>query len=138
MSESQSFVCRTCRKNAAMIKGTLYISDGWCTTSCDACHIANMADCFCFANPSGLLFLLRKPFKFFVWPFAKKAQYVVVTPSIPTAEHTRLFFLHCFPCLSHPFFLHTSTTGSIVFCLAASRLTNFVRFAALSQPASST
>jgi hypothetical protein len=27
---------------------------------------------FCFANPSGFLFFLRKPFRFFVWPFAKR------------------------------------------------------------------
>ncbi len=31
-----------------------------------------MADCFCFTNPSCFLFLLRKPFRFFVWPFAKR------------------------------------------------------------------
>jgi hypothetical protein len=44
--------------------------------------------CFCFANPSSFLFLLRKPFKFFVFAsqtlqvfclaLRKKAQYVVV------------------------------------------------------------
>jgi hypothetical protein len=28
--------------------------------------------CFSFANPSGFLFFLRKPFRFFVWPFAKR------------------------------------------------------------------
>ncbi|CAM5999539.1 unnamed protein product [Sphagnum balticum] len=68
------------------------------------------------------------------WPSHYKSK--LHTLPIPTAEHTRLFFLHCFPCISDPFFLHTSTTGSIAFCLAASRLTNFVESAALSQPAS--
>jgi hypothetical protein len=47
-----------------------------------------MADCFCFANPSSFLFLLGKPFRFFVFAsqtlqffrlaLRKKAQYVVV------------------------------------------------------------
>jgi hypothetical protein len=69
---SQSFVCRVSRKNAAMIKGSLSICDEWCTTSCDAYRITNLADFFCFVNPSGFLFFLRKPFKNFVWPFAKR------------------------------------------------------------------
>ncbi len=68
LSGSQSFGCRVCRKSVAMIKGSLQVCDEWCTISCDACRITNLAVFFGFANPSGFLFFLRKPFRFFVFP----------------------------------------------------------------------
>jgi hypothetical protein len=71
LNGSQSFVCRESRKSAAMIKGSLYICDDCCATSCDAEGIANVAGFFSFANPSRFFFF-RKTFKFLVWPFAKR------------------------------------------------------------------
>jgi hypothetical protein len=66
LSGSQNFVCRVSRKNVAMIKGSLSICDEWCTTSCDAYRITNLAKkfasqtlqvfCFSFANPLDFLF----------------------------------------------------------------------------------
>jgi hypothetical protein len=38
------------------------------------------------------------------WPSHYKSK--LHTLPIPTAEHTRLFFLHCFPCLPDSFVLH--------------------------------
>jgi hypothetical protein len=72
LSGLQSFVCRESRKSAAMIKGSLYICDDYCATSCDAGGIANVAGFVSFANPSRFFFFFRKTFRFLVWPFAKR------------------------------------------------------------------
>jgi hypothetical protein len=72
LSGSQIFVCREYRKIAAMIKGSLYICDGCCATSCDAEGIANVAGFFSFTNPTRFLIFFRKTFRFLVWPFAKR------------------------------------------------------------------
>jgi hypothetical protein len=78
LSGSQSFVCRESRKSAAMIKGSLYICDDCCTTSCDAEGIANVAGFFSFANLSRFFFLLQN-LQIFGLALRKKAQYVVVS-----------------------------------------------------------
>ncbi len=74
---SQSFICRESRKSAAMIKGSLYICDDCCATSCDAEGIANMAGFFSFANLSRFFFLSQN-LQIFGLALRKKAQYVVV------------------------------------------------------------
>jgi hypothetical protein len=71
LSRSQSFVCRVSRKNAAMIKGSLSICDEWCTTSCDAYRITNLADFFCFANLQVFCFSLANPSDFLFGPSQK-------------------------------------------------------------------
>jgi hypothetical protein len=80
LSGSQSFVCRESRKSVAMIKGSLYICDDCCATSCDAEGIANVAGFFSFANPSHFIFLSQN-LQIFGLALRKKAQYVVVGPS---------------------------------------------------------
>ncbi len=80
LSGSQSFVCRESRKSAAMIKGSLYICDDCCTTSCDAEGITNVAGFFSFANPSRFFFLSQN-LQIFGLALRKKAQYVVVKPT---------------------------------------------------------
>jgi hypothetical protein len=77
LSGSQSFVCRESRKSATMIKGSLYICDDCCATSCDAEGIANVAGFFSFANPSRFFFLSQN-LQIFGLALRKKAQYVVV------------------------------------------------------------
>ncbi len=72
LSGSQSFVCRESRKSAAMIKGSLYICDACCATSCDAEGIANVAGFFSFANPSRFFFVsFAKPLDFWFGPSQK-------------------------------------------------------------------
>jgi hypothetical protein len=71
LSRSQSFVCRESRKSAVMIKGSLYICDDCCTTSCDAEGIANVAGFFSFANPSHFIFSFAKPSDFWFGPSQK-------------------------------------------------------------------
>jgi hypothetical protein len=61
-----------------MIKGSLSICDEWCTTSCDAYRITNLADFFCFANPSGFFVFPSQTLQIFCLALRKKAQYVVV------------------------------------------------------------
>jgi len=81
LSGSQSFVCHESRKSAAMIKGSLYICDDSCATSCNADGIANVAGFFSFANPS-CFFFLSQNLQIFGLALRKKAQYVVMlTPS---------------------------------------------------------
>jgi len=77
LSGSQSFVCRESCKSAAMIKGSLYICDDCCATSCDAECIANVAGFFSFANPSRFFFLSQN-LQIFGLALRKKAQYVVM------------------------------------------------------------
>jgi hypothetical protein len=71
LSGSQSFVCRESRKSAAMIKGSLYICDDCCATSCDAEGITNVAGFFSFANPSRFFFSFAKPLDFWFGPSQK-------------------------------------------------------------------
>ncbi len=72
LSGSQSFVCRESRKSAVMIKGSLYICDDCCATSCDAGGIANVAGFFSFANPSRFFFFsFAKPSDFWFGPSQK-------------------------------------------------------------------
>jgi hypothetical protein len=78
LSGSQSFVCRESRKSAAMIKGSFYICDDCCATSCDAGGIANVAGFLSFANPSRFFFFLSQNLQIFGLALCKKAQYVVV------------------------------------------------------------
>jgi hypothetical protein len=78
LSGSQSFVCRESRKSVAMIKGSLYICDDYCATSCDAEGIANVAGFFSFANPSRFFFLSQN-LQIFGLALCKKAQYVAVS-----------------------------------------------------------
>jgi hypothetical protein len=61
-----------------MIKGSLYICDDCCATSCDAEGIANVAGFFSFANPSRFFFFLSQNLQIFGLALHKKAQYVVV------------------------------------------------------------
>ncbi len=68
---SQSFICRESRKSAAMIKGSLYICDDCCATSCDAEGIANMAGFFSFTNLSRFFFSFAKPSDFWFGPSQK-------------------------------------------------------------------
>jgi hypothetical protein len=75
LSGSQSFVCREFRKSVAMIKGSLYICDDGCATSCDAEGIANVAGFFSFANPPLFCFSFAKPLDFWFGPLQKGTIY---------------------------------------------------------------
>jgi hypothetical protein len=92
LNGSQSFVCRESRKSAAMIKGSLYICDDYCATSCDAESIANVPGFFSFANPSRFFFLSQN-LQIFGLALRKKAQYVVVCHDKNTiCDYTIPFF----------------------------------------------
>jgi hypothetical protein len=54
-----------------MIKGSLYICDDCCATSCDAEGITNVAGFFSFANPSRFFFSFAKPLDFWFGPSQK-------------------------------------------------------------------
>jgi hypothetical protein len=55
-----------------MIKGSLSICDEWCTTSCDAYRITNLADFFCFANTLQVFcFSFTNPLDFLFGPSQK-------------------------------------------------------------------
>jgi hypothetical protein len=98
LSGSQIFVCREYRKIAAMIKGSLYICNGCCATSCDAEGIAMVAGFFPSQTPHVFCFSFAKPSDIWFGPSQKgticSSVYVLFVPLQSVPKIFKSFKMH--------------------------------------------